>query len=106
MNEPEDPRALVFVGLATVQFERKQDVAFYLERRHEVVRLERESDATTTKERERRVIQIGDIRAAEPYPARTRGIETSEHVHERRLTRTARAHDRGESTAVDSECEV
>src|SRR5437016_13366039 len=58
-----------------------------------VKRLEHETDLAIANSRELVIIHLGNILAVELIAAGRWGIETTEHVHERRFAASARAHD-------------
>ena len=103
LDEPVDAGALERRRPAAVEVERQQDVADRVERRHEVERLEDEPDAAAAQDRELEVGEAGDVGVADPRAAGGRGIQPGHDVHERRLARPGRAHDRGELAATDAD---
>ena len=86
-----------------VEVEREQDVAERVEGRHEVERLEDEAHAPAAQDRELEVGEAGDVGVADPGAAGGRGIQSRHDVHERRLARSGRPHDRGELAATDAD---
>ena len=78
------------------QLERQQDVLLGGEHRQQVEALEDEPDAVAAQPGQRAVVERGDLRGAEPGGARRGLVEAREHVHQRRLARAGRPHDRRE----------
>ena len=70
------------------------------------------NDWNTNPTRRRRIIVSSvsssrrDLGVAEPHPPARSGVEPGHDVHERRLARAARSHDRGELTAAQADREV
>src|SRR6185436_2670396 len=71
--------------------------------RQEIEELEDEADVLATQLREARVVEVGDVRSVDHDGAGRRLVESREDVHQRRLARTRRAHDRREVTVVHFE---
>src|SRR5512132_383860 len=67
----------------------------------QVVRLEAKPDLPIPQVGERLGRQLRNVRSIEEIAARSRGIQASELVHERRLARTGCSHDGDEFTAPD-----
>src|SRR5437763_16441029 len=59
-----------------------------------IARSEHKPDLSIANGRQPVVIHFGNVFAVELIAARARGIETTEHIHERRLAAAAWAHDR------------
>ena len=102
-DEPVDAGALERGGTPAVEIEGQEDVRHRVERRHEVERLEDEADASPAKHREVEVAEARDLGVADPRPSAGGGVEARHDVHERRLARARRAHDRGELAAADAD---
>jgi hypothetical protein len=94
LDEPVEPRA---IGLAPGDRERQQDVLFGVEHRQQVERLEDEADLVATQVRQPLVVEVREVDAVEQDGAGRRPIEPGEDVHQRRLARAGRTHDRGEA---------
>ncbi len=101
-----DPLLLGGRGLAPVQLEGQFDVAEHIQGRNEVERLEHEPDLAAAQQRELGVAKPGDLLVAEPDPARGGRVEARHDVHQGRLARAARAHDRGEVAAAQAHGDV
>src|SRR6266542_4313545 len=80
-------------GLDTRINERQLDVAQRCRSREKVERLKHEADLAIANGRELVVIHFGNALAVELIAARSRRIETTEHVHKRGLTTAAWPHD-------------
>src|SRR6266478_9731142 len=84
---------LASFGLDTSINERQLDVTQRCCSRQKVECLKNKSDLAITNGRELVVIHFGNVFAVELIAARGRSIETTEHVHKRRFTTSAWAHD-------------
>src|SRR5690606_16310014 len=87
--------------LGARELEGQQDVLLGREHRQQVEGLEDETDALTTQERQRVVTEARERGLAEVHGPARRGVEAREQVHERRLARARRAHDRGEGARLE-----
>ena len=86
------------VGLAAGEARRERDVLRRRERRDEVERLEDEPDAVAAQLRQLAVVELRDVGVTDEHGARRQVVEPGDAVHQRRLARARRAHDRGEAT--------
>src|SRR5690606_39558002 len=68
----------------------------------QMILLEDEAEGVATQEGAPVGIEAGDVLAGEPVAAAARAIEAAEHVHQGRLARARRAHDRDELAALDA----
>ena len=100
-EHPHDHVEPVLVGLGASQLERQQDVLVGGHRRQKVERLEDEADAPSTQQGERLVVEGRGVHPADDHPALTRSVKTGGAVHECRLARAGRSHDRGELAASE-----
>ena len=73
---------------------------------HQVVALEDEPEGVTPEGCKRIAAERGHVGASYPVRARRWRIETADDVHQRRLARARRAHDRDELTALDDQVDV
>src|SRR5215467_6873952 len=71
--------------------------------RQQVETLKDETDLAIADSRQLLLIQIGDVGAFEPIVARSRFIQASQDVHERRFAAAAGAHDGDELSSPDLE---
>src|SRR2546430_16672512 len=82
------------------------DVLDRVQPRELVVRLKNETDVFVADRGELIIGELVDVLTREHVGASVSDVETSEHVHERRLARSRRAHDReklrGPDVQVDS----
>ncbi len=85
------------IGLAAGEAGGQRDVLGRGERRDEVERLEDEADAVAAQLRELAVVELRDVGVADEHGARGEVVEPGDAVHQRRLARARRAHDRGEA---------
>ena len=76
--------------------QRQLDVFQRRRARQQVELLEHESDRAVADAGQLVGGEPGDVLAVEPVGARRRHVEAADHVHERRLARARRAHDRDE----------
>ena len=83
--------------------ERQGDVLLRRQHREQVEELEDEADVATPELREVVVLERRDVDAVDLDRAARRLVETGEDVHERRLARPGRAHDRCQVAAGDVE---
>ena len=83
--------------------QRQFDVVERRRPREEVEGLKDESDLSIADPRQLIVAQLAHELTAQPVLARGRRIETTDHVHERRLTAPRRPHDRHELARADLE---
>src|SRR5207249_6712591 len=95
----------VIVAIAAVH-EWQLDVLDGVEAREEVARLEDEADVLVSDRGELVVGQLADVLAGQLVGAGVGDIEAAQHVHQRRLARAGRAHDRDELTGVDVEVDA
>src|SRR5687768_16922811 len=86
---------------ASVVQERKLDVLECRRSGKQVETLEHETDLLIPKIGELIARQAVDLHAVEKVFARRRRVETTEEVHECRLSRAGRAHDGNELAAAD-----
>jgi hypothetical protein len=84
------------VDLAAGQRERQQDVLLGGEDRYEVEGLEDEAETIAAQPGAALVVERGDLLAVDDDRARGRAVEAGEQVHQRRLARARRTHDRRE----------
>src|SRR3954454_6375890 len=77
--------------------QRQHDVLARVEDRQEVERLEDEADALAAQLGEPAVVERGDLDAVQDDRPGGRAVEAGEDVHQRRLARAGRAHDRREA---------
>jgi hypothetical protein len=71
--------------------------------REQVEALEHEADRTVADLGQRIAIERGDVVAVEQIKAAARPIEATDHVHQRGLARSGRAHHRHEVAFLDLE---
>ena len=84
--------------------ERQLDVRERRGARDQVEALEDEADLAAAHARERRASSsVAHVDAVEPVPAARRHVEAADDVHQRRLARARRAHDRDEVAALDGQ---
>src|SRR5262249_37723195 len=83
--------------------ERELDVRERVRARQEVERLEHEADPAVPHARELVVLHARHELAVQPVLAGAGRIETADEVHQRRLPRARRAHDRDVLVAADSD---
>ena len=100
----EGARAAI-MSIAAVH-EGQLDVLDGVEAREEVERLEDEADVLVADRGELVVGQLADVLARQLVRAGVGDVEAAEHVHQRRLARTRRAHDRDEFAGVDIEVDA
>ena len=81
--------------------QRQLDVLQRRRARQQVELLEHEADPPVADARERVARQVRDVLAGEPVAARRRRVEAADQVHERRLARAGRPHDRDELALGD-----
>ena len=93
VDERVEPRR---VGVAPGDRERQQDVLLRGEDGQQVEGLEDEPDLVAAQLGQAGVVEPGELGAVERHRAARRLVEAGEQVHERRLPRTRRPHDRGE----------
>ena len=84
------------IGLASGDRQRQLDVLLRRQHRQEVEELEDEPDLVAPQPGELLVVQADDLGAVDLDRSRGGLVETGEDVHERRLPRAGRAHDRRE----------
>ena len=84
------------VRLAAGDADRQHDVLRRRQCRQQVERLEDEADLVTTQQRQRLVVERGDLGVADVDLARRGPVEAGEHVQQGRLAGAGRPHDRGE----------
>ena len=99
-------RALLPVMTVAAVDQRELDVLDRVEAGEQVERLEHEADVLVADRRELIVAQLADDLARERVYPRIRCVEAAEHVHQRRLARAGRAHDRHELAGVDVEVDA
>src|SRR5438105_8240279 len=83
--------------------ERQLDVLDRVQSREQVVGLEHEADVLVADPGQLIVGELSDVLAREHIGAAVGHVEAAEHVHERRLSRARRAHDRDELRGADVE---
>ena len=96
----------MLVRLAAGDADRQHDVLRRGHRRQQVERLEDEADLVAAQQRERLVVERGDLGVAEEHLARRRPVEAGEHVQQGRLAGARRAHDRGELAGLEADVDV
>ena len=84
------------VGVAAGELQRQEDVLARVEDRQQVEELEDEADVVAAQLGELAVVEPGEVDAVDHDRARGRAVEAGEDVHQRRLARARRAHDRGQ----------
>src|SRR5690606_1364941 len=89
------------VRLAARQRGRQRDVLGGVERGDEVERLEDEADLVAAERRELALAQRGEVDVADEDLSGRERVEARQAVHEGRLARPRRAHDRGEPTPLE-----
>src|SRR6056297_772730 len=94
------------VGLLAGEIEREEDVLCCGQGRHQVERLEDEADLLAAQAGELAVGQRGEVDTTDRDAAGRERVEAGDVLHEGRLTRPGRAHDRGESTAFEVDADV
>ena len=102
VDEPVDAGAFAGGGPTPVEVEGEEDVRLHVEGGHEVERLEHEADPAAAQDRQLAVAERGDVGVAEPHATRGGRIQSGHDVHERRLARPRRPHDRGELAGADA----
>ncbi len=90
-------------GLLAGDREREEDVLLRGQHRQQVEELEDEADVLAAELRELVVAERRDLGAGDRHGAGRRLVEPREDVHERRLARAGRAHDRDELAALHVE---
>ena len=96
----------MLVGLAARDPHRQHDVLRGGHGREQVERLEDEPDPVTSQQRERLVVERGDLGVAEVDLARGRAVEAGQQVQQRRLAGSRGTHDRGELTLGQADADV
>ena len=91
----------LLVGLAAGERQRQRDVLERGQRRHEVERLEDEADAVAAQLGELLVVELAEVGVADEHGAAGERVEAGDGVHQGRLARARRAHDRGELAGVE-----
>ena len=94
------------IRLLARQRRRQRDVLERGERRDQVVRLEHEADSIPAQERQLLVRQRAERHVADEDLARREIVEPGRAVHERRLARAGRAHDRGKPSRRELDGDV
>ncbi len=94
------------VGLAAGDVEGKRDVLGCGQRRQQIELLEHEADAVTAKLGERLVRQSGEVHGADEDLAPGHGVKTGQAMHQRRLARPGRPHDRGKPPAGEGNVDI
>ncbi len=95
----------LLVRLAPGDGERQHDVLLRREHRQQVEELEDEPEPVAAQLGEVGVVEGAEVGAGQHHRARGRAIEAGEDVHERRLARARRAHDRREAAAVERDAD-
>src|SRR3954470_15266490 len=91
------------VGPLPGQLHRQQDVVLRVEHRQQVEGLEDEADPLAAQRGQLLVAQGGQLGVAQPDLPGAGGVQAGEAVHQRRLARARRAHDRGEPAAGEGD---
>ena len=82
------------VGVAAGELQRQEDVLARVEDRQQVEELKDEADVVAAQLGELAVVEPGEVDAVDHDRARGRAVEAGEDVHQGRLARARRAHDR------------
>ena len=94
------------IRLAAGDVHRKGDVLRRGQRRDQVVGLEDESDPVATQRRHLLVGQTDQFGVADHHRPRSGAVEPSQTVHQRRLARSRRPHDRGELAGGEIDTDI
>ena len=97
-DERVDP---VVVRLRARELQRQGHVLLRRQHRQQVEELEDEADVAAAQFRQLAVVHGRDVLAVDLHGPRRRAVEAGEQVHERRLARARRPHDRRELPAGD-----
>ena len=89
------------VRRAAGQLEREEDVLLGGQHRQQVEELKDEADVLAAQLGELAVAERGDRGPVDPHLARGRPVQPGQEMHERRLARARRAHDRGQLALGD-----
>ena len=81
-------------------------IALRREMPHQVIALEDEAEVLATQFRQRVVAERSHVVAVDLVTAGARAVQTAEHVHQRRLARAGRPHDRDHLAAPDLQFDV
>jgi hypothetical protein len=90
-------------GCAAGDVHRQRDVLERRQRRQQVEGLEDEADLVPAQRREPLVVQTAECGVADDGITAAERVETGHAVHERRLARPGRAHDRCEAAAGEGD---
>src|SRR4051812_24706146 len=101
LDRPDQAPQPVRIGLAAGDRQGQDDVLLRGEDRDQVEELEDEAQLVATQARQLRVVELRQLHPVQAHRAGCRPVEAGEYVHERRLARAGRPHDRVEATLFE-----
>ncbi len=105
-TDVDQPVEAALVGVAAGELQRQEDVLARVEHRQQVEELEDEADLVAAQLGELGVVERPEVDAVDDDGPRGRAVEAREAVHQRRLARARRAHDRREPPPGEADADA